>query len=149
GSKKKKLHLRGVLRGKVLVYSPGKIIIDDDILYARHPEVTASAPDYLGIVSDKDIQIAHPSVTGPGDLTIFAAIYAKRRFSVPNRRGKRGATLTIYGSLTAGSLSATEPRYATHIRTDKRLEQHRPPSFPQTDRYEMREWDGWWKVSPN
>ena len=37
-------------------------------------------------------------------------------------RGKKGeATLYIYGGLTAGSISATEPRYATHIQFDKRL----------------------------
>ena len=149
GSKKKKLHLKGVLRGKVLVYSPGKIVIDDDITYARHPEISFTAEDYLGIVSDKDVEIAHPSVTGPGDLNIFAAIYAKGRFRVRHRSGKRGATLFIYGSLTAGSLSATEPRYATRIRTDKRLEDQRPPNFPMTDRYEMLDWDGQWQLKAN
>jgi len=149
GSKKKKLHLKGVLRGKVLVYSPGKIIIDGDITYARHPEVSFAAEDYLGIVSGKDVEIAHPSVTGPGDLNIFAAIYAKGRFRVRHRRGKRGATLFIYGSLTTGSLSATEPRYATRIRTDKRLENQRPPNFPMTDRYEMLDWDGQWQIKAN
>ncbi len=149
GSKKKKLHLKGVLRGKVLVYSPGKIIIDGDITYTRHPEISFTAEDYLGIVSDKDVEIAHPSVTGPGDLNIFAAIYAKGRFRVRHRSGKRGATLFIYGSLTAGSLSATEPRYATRIRTDKRLEDQRPPNFPMTDRYEMLDWDGQWQLKAN
>ncbi len=149
GSKKKKLHLKGILRGKVLVYSPGKIVIDGDITYARHPDVSSAAEDYLGIVSGKDIEIAHPSVTGPGDLNIFAAIYTKGRFRVRHRSGKRGSTLFIYGSLTAGSLSATEPRYATRIRTDKRLEDRRPPNFPMTDRYEMLDWDGQWQIKAN
>ena len=146
GSKKKKLHLKGVVKGKVLVYSPGKIIIDDDLTYARHPEISFVADDYLGLVSDRDIEIAHPNVTGPGDLHIHAAIYAKKRFRVRHLRAKGSGTLYIYGSLTAGSLTATEPRYATHIQFDKRLENSRPPNFPMTDRYEIKEWDGKWEV---
>jgi hypothetical protein len=146
GGKKAQLHVKGAVRGKVLVYAANKIIIDDDLVYARHPEVSLQADDYLGLVSEKDIEIAHPSVTGPGDLQIFASIYAKRRFRVRHFRRKGGATLYIYGSLTAGSLSATEPRYATQVRFDKRLENRRPPNFPMTDRYEMIEWDRLWKV---
>lgn len=147
GSKKKKLHLKGVIDGQVLVYSPGKIVIDGSLTYARHPELTFDADDYLGIVSEKDIEIAHPRVTGPGNLYIYASLYAKGRFKVRHLRGKKGeATLYIYGGLTAGSISATEPRYATHIQFDKRLEAKRPPNFPMTDRYEVTEWDGIWEV---
>ncbi|MFQ5650732.1 MAG: hypothetical protein ACE5IY_12385 [bacterium] len=149
GNKKKKLHVKGVVKGRVLVYSPGKIIIDDDLTYARHPEVSNVADDYLGLVSEKDVEIAHPSVTGPGDLHIYASIYAKRRFIVRHLRGSGDDTLYIYGSLTAGSLSATEPRYATRVRFDKRLQKVRPPSFPLTDRYEISNWDGKWKVKGN
>ena len=149
GNKKKKLHLKGVVRGKVLVYSPGKIIISGDLVYARHPEIARDANDYLGLVSDKDIEIGHPSVTGSGDLTIHASIYAKGRFRVTHLHRKSDATLYVYGSLTAGSLSATEPRYATNIRFDKRFATRRPPNFPMTDRYEIKEWDGRWRLKPN
>ncbi|MFQ5751315.1 MAG: hypothetical protein ACE5HI_04900, partial [bacterium] len=141
--------VKGVVKGKVLVYSPGKIIIDDDLTYARHPEIAYDADDYLGLVSDKDIEVADPAVTGPGDLYIFAAIYAKGRVRVRHLYGSGKATLYIYGSLTAGSLSATEPRYATNVRFDKRLETRRPPNFPMTERYEMMEWDGQWRVKKN
>ncbi len=146
GSKKKTLHLKGIVNGKVLVYSPGKIIIDNDITYARHPEIDLDSDDYLGLVSGKDIEIAHPRITGPGDLYVFASIYAKGRFRVRHLRGRNNATLYIYGSMTAGSLSATEPRYATKIRFDKRLQSRRPPNFPMTDRYEIIDWDDQWEV---
>jgi len=148
GDKHSKLHLCGVLRGKVLVYSSGNIIIDSDVTYARHPELASDAEDFLGIVSDRDVEIAHPSVSGSGDLYIYASIYAKGRFRVRHLHGHGEATLYVYGSLTAGSLSATEPRYATHVIFDKRLETRRPPSFPMADRYELKEWDGEWKVKP-
>lgn len=148
GEKNARLHVKGVLHGQVLIYAADRIVIDDDITYARHPELSADANDFLGLVSEKDIEIGHPDVTGPGDLHIHAAVYAKGRFRVPNLRGKDDATLYIYGSLTAGSLSATEPRYATHISFDKRLESRRPPNFPMSDRYELQEWDGAWEVKP-
>jgi len=146
GKKKADLFLKGVVRGKVLVFAASNIIIDDDLVYARHPEVTIPSDDILGLVSQKDIKIAHPSVTGPGDLQICAAIYAKRKFRVPNIQGHGQATLHIYGSLSAGSITATEPRYATKIVYDKRLDNKRPPNFPMTDFYEIKAWEKQWKV---
>lgn len=148
GLEKKTLHVKGVVNGQVLVYSRGKIMIDDDLTYARHPKVHPNSDDYLGLVSDKDVEIAHPSVTGPGDLLVFAAVYARGRFRVKHLYRRPTATLYLYGSLTAGSLSATEPRYATRIEFDPRLEETRPPSFPVTDRYEITEWDATWRVKP-
>jgi hypothetical protein len=143
---KVELHVRGTVNGKVLVYSPERIVIEGNLLYAHDPAVAADADDYLGIVSDRYVEIAPPDVTGPGDLTINAAIYAKRCFTVKAYGVRDGGLLNIYGSLTAGSLSATEPRYRTKIQFDRRLETLRPPSFPMTDRYEVESWDGVWKV---
>ncbi|MHC4844227.1 MAG: hypothetical protein ACYTEE_10535, partial [Planctomycetota bacterium] len=144
--RKVSLHVRGTVKGKVLVYSPERIIIDDDLVYESDPEDSANADDYLGLVSDKYIEIAPPEVTGPGDLVIHAAIYAKRRFSVRKYRDRNEALLDIYGSLSAGSLSATEPRFHTRIRFDRRLEELRPPGFPMTDRFEVESWDTVWDV---
>ncbi len=143
------LHVRGVVRGKVLVYSPDDIIIAGNLLYAQHPEHSPNSRDYIGLVAMKTVKIAGPSVTGPGDLKVHAAIYAKRRFSVSKYRSRNNGLLEIYGSLTAGSLSATEPRFATRIRFDPRLEEARPPGFPVTDRYEVESWDAAWAVNPS
>ena len=142
---KAELDVRGLVRGRVLVYSPTKIVISGDLTYANDPQ-TGAADDYIGLVSAKTIEIAGPKVTGPGDLTVQAAIYAERRFRVREFRRRNEGTLEIFGSLTAGSLSATEPRYATRIRFDPRLEDRRPPGFPVTDRYEVEEWDEVWMV---
>ncbi|NIR47592.1 hypothetical protein GWO43_03750, partial [candidate division KSB1 bacterium] len=141
GREHKELHIKGAVNGKVLVYSPEKIVIDGDLRYAAYPEIDSDSDDYLGLVCDKDIEVAEPEVTGPGDLYIHAAIFAKGRFRVPHLGGNRGDTLYIYGSMTAGSLSATEPRYATHVQFDERLDKTRPPNFPLTDRYEVKEWE--------
>ena len=140
------LHVKGTVDGRVLVYSPKLIEIRGNLVYASDPESDAAADDYIGLVSGRTVSIARPELTGPGDLHIHAAIYAKRRFNVERFRAKGDGTLHIYGSLTAGSLSATEPRYATRIRFDPRLETRRPPGFPVTDRYELETWDSAWVV---
>jgi hypothetical protein len=144
GAPEGSIHVRGVVRGKVLVYSPERIVIADDIMYASDPR-SPNSSDYLGLVSDRFVDVAGPRETGPGDLTIHAAVYAKRRFTVTHTHLRKTATLFIYGSLTAGSLSETEPRYATDVKFDERFEHLRPPGFPQTDRYEIESWDGMWE----
>jgi hypothetical protein len=138
------LYVQGAVSGKVLIYSPQKIVIEDDLKYAHDPRKQRDSRDYLGLVSDKYIEVAPPGVTGPGDLEIHAAIFAGRRFVVRDIDHPRAATLKIYGSLSAGSISASEPRYATEIEYDERFEQRRPPGFPLTSRYEAEHWDGNW-----
>ena len=146
---KAELHLKGTVAGKVLVFSPNRIVIIGDLMYATDPEGPDGGDDYLGLVSERTVEIAESSITGPGDLHIQGAIYARRLFRVRDYRRRDNATLDIYGSLTAGSLSATEPRYATRIRFDPRLESRRPPGFPVTDRYELESWDAAWTVEPS
>lgn len=141
-----KLHVKGTVKGKWLVYSENRIIIDDDLLYDQDPEQFPSSADFLGLVSAKDVEIAPPASTGPGDLKIYAAVLAKGRFRVSHIFAPRAGTLHLYGSLTAGSISATEPRYATRVQFDKRFDRARPPHFPMTNRYEVATWNEQWLV---
>jgi hypothetical protein len=143
-----KVHVQGLVAGRFLVYSPQKIVVEGSLRYARDPRQHPDSGDYLGLVCDKDIEVASPGVTGPGDLHIQAAMFAKRRFVVTDLDHWRSATLHIYGSLTAGSLTATEPRYATRIEYDERFERQRPPGFPSTDRFSVEAWDGRWTELP-
>ncbi|NNF67107.1 MAG: hypothetical protein HKM98_06330, partial [Gammaproteobacteria bacterium] len=78
------------------------------------------------------------------DLTVHAAMYAKRRFNVKRFRARENARLLIHGSLTAGALSATEPRFRTRMQFDQRLDDVRPPGFPLTNRYEAEPWESSW-----
>lgn len=146
GARDTTFFVRGTVSGKVLVYSPDLIVVEGHLIYAHDPRSeTDNGHDYLGLVSDNYVEVAGPRVTGPGDLEIDAAIYAKRRFVVSEEHAPGGATLFIYGSLTAGTLSATEPRYATKVTFDPRFEQQRPPGFPVTNRYEVEGWDAQWQ----
>ena len=140
------LYVRGVVNGRVLVYSPQRIVIEGSLTYAHDPR-RGDSDDYLGLVSDGNVEIARPYVTGRGDLRIDAAVFARRHFIVTNIEHARSATLWIYGSLTAGTLSASEPRYATKIEFDPRFDRVRPPGFPSTNRFELANWDRSWLVN--
>ena len=138
------LRVSGVVNGKVLVYAPNDIVIGDDLLYAGDPRLDPDSDDFIGLVADRNVTVAEPRITGPGDVTVHAAILAKRRFLVRNYSSRRAGTLYVFGSVAAGSLSATEPRFRTRLEFDPRLGEARPPGFPMTDRYEVVEWDGAW-----
>jgi len=146
GAPDSELHVRGAVSGIVTVYSPERIVVQGDLTYARRPG-NGDADAYLGLVSNGNIEIDRAEITGPGDLEIHAAVYARKRFIVRNAGARGPATLFIYGSLTAGTVSRTEPRYATRIEFDPRFERVRPPGFPQTDRYEIEAWDGRWRIA--
>ena len=130
----------------MLVYTAQRIVIIDDLRYAIDPR-TPHADDYLGLVAERTVEIAEPDVPGPGDLEVFASIYARQRFVVRNFSARRSGTLVIHGSLTAGTLSASEPRYATKVEFDNRLTTMRAPSFPLSDRYELDLTSGEWRVA--
>jgi hypothetical protein len=146
GADEVELHVKGVVDGHVLVYTPDDIVIEDDLVYARDPRVHDDADDYVGLVAERTVTIAPPATTGNGDLTVQASIYARHQFAVRGIHTRRAGTLNIYGSLAAGSLTATEPRYATKIEFDKRLAGARPPGFPLSDRYELEDWSGEWRA---
>jgi len=145
-AEKVSLRVSGTVNGLVTVFSPKRITIDGDIRYADRGPVS-SGGDFLGLVSGLNVMIAKRNVVGEGDLHIDASIYARSRFGVNGIRGKRSGVLKLFGSLSVGTLTATEPRYATDIVFDPRLENLRPPGFPVTDRYEMLAQDYQWQVS--
>jgi hypothetical protein len=140
-----KLYVRGIVRGIFTVYSPSDIEIEDDLVYLKDPRQTLISRDFLALIAGRDIKVAPTAVTGPGDLTVHAALFARRHFFTEEIDRGKPATMFIYGSLTAGSISATEPRYATKLDYDKRFEYLRPASFPMTRRYEVDSWDQDWQ----
>ena len=142
------LHVKGVAAGKFLIYSPHSIVLEGSLTYAHDPRNTPDSADYLGLVCDREIEVAPADVTGPGDVIIHAAIFARHRFVVTDTDQPTSATLRIYGSLAAGSLTASEPRYAMQVEYDSRFERFRPPGFPSTNRFAAEDWDGRWTEVP-
>jgi hypothetical protein len=90
------LEVSGTVNGKVLVYTPDRIVVTGDLRYAADPS-TPQADDYLGLVAERTVEIAAPDVTGPGDLEIFASIYARQRFATRVEFDERLTTMRAPG----------------------------------------------------
>ncbi len=142
------VYVQGVVAGKVLVYSPQKIVVEGNLTYAHDPREDPDSDDYLALVCDGDIVVPSPRVTGPGDLHIHAALFAKSQFVVTDFEHRRSGTLHIFGSLAAGTVTAIAPRYAFKAEYDRRFEKQRAPGFPSTDRFAAEDWDGRWTEVP-
>ncbi len=140
------LQVQGEVQGSLLVYSPERISITGSLRYAHDPRRGPST-DFLGLVSDANVEIATPEITGPGDLDVQAAIFAGGQFRVRHYNNRNGGLLRVLGSVTAGTLSATEPRFKTALEFDQRLEEQRPAHFPMTDRYQVDEGELLWTVA--
>ncbi len=134
-----RFELSGQVRGQVLVYSPRRITVTGSLRYADPSQ------DMATLISDGSIEVAAASATGPGDLQIHAALFARERFSVRRFRDAFQGELYILGTLVAGSVSATEPRYHTRIEYDRRFEHQRPPAFPSTGLFDVAQWDQHWQ----
>jgi hypothetical protein len=145
GEKGAKLYVRGTVAGIYTVYSPTDIEIEGDLTYLKDPRDTLISRDFLALISGRDIRVAGPEITGGGDLHIHAALFARRRFCIESVDRAKAGRLMILGSLTAGTILETEPRYATNLDYDKRFEYLRPASFPMTRRYEVESWDEDWE----
>jgi hypothetical protein len=142
------VYVKGVVSGQFLVYSPDRIVVEGDITYSRDPHGAPDSNDFLGLVCDRNIEVAPTHVTGRGDLHIQAALFARRRLVVKNASHSRPATLYIFGSLAAGTLSESEPRYAMKLEYDSRFERLRPPGFPSMNRFVTEDWDRQWTDVP-
>ena len=149
GDKGAKLYVSGTVSGIYTVYSPSDIEIENDLVYAKDPRDTVISRDFLALISGRDIKVATAQVTGAGDLHVHAAMFARHRFMIESVKNGRPGTLFILGSLTAGTILETEPRYSTKMDYDTRFEYLRPASFPMTRRYEVDSWDADWKEVEN
>jgi hypothetical protein len=147
GDKGAKFYVSGTVSGMYTVYSPTDIEIENDLVYAKDPRSSLFSRDFIALISGRDIKIASGAITGAGDLHVHGALFARRRFSIENVKQTKPGTLYILGSLTAGTIWETEPRFATKMDYDKRFEYLRPANFPMTRRYEVDSWDqGWQEV---
>jgi hypothetical protein len=145
GDKGAKLYVRGTVAGIFTIYSPTDIEIEGDLTYSKDPRDVVISRDFLALIAGRDIRVSGNEITGSGDLHIQAALFARRRFIIESVDRSRSGRLMILGSLTAGTILETEPRYATKLDFDQRFEYLRPASFPMTRRYEVDDWDEGWQ----
>ncbi len=150
GEKGATLYVSGVVSGIFTVYTPADVEIENDLVYSKDPRDVLISRDFLALIAGRDIRVASGKITGTGDLHIHAALFARRRFWIEAVERARPGKMFILGSLTAGTILETEPRYATQLDYDQRFEYLRPASFPMTRRFEVNSWDqGWEEVEGN
>jgi hypothetical protein len=145
GEKGARLYVSGVVSGIFTVYTPADVEIENDLVYANDPRDVLVSRDFLALIAGRDIKVASGQITGTGDLHIHAALFARRRFWIESVERSKPGKMFILGSLTAGTILETEPRYATQLDYDQRFEYLRPASFPMTRRYEVDSWDQDWE----
>lgn len=145
GEKGATLYVSGVVSGIFTVYTPADVEIENNLVYAKDPRDVLISRDFLALIAGRDIRIANGRVTGAGDLHIHAALFARRRFWIEATEHSKPGKMFILGSLTAGTILETEPRYATQLDYDQRFEYLRPASFPMTKRFEVDTWDADWE----
>ena len=145
GEKGATLYVSGVVSGIFTVYTPTDVEIENDLVYANDPRDVLISRDFLALIAGRDIKVASGQITGTGDLHIHAALFARRRFWIESVERSKPGKMFILGSLTAGTILETEPRYATQLDYDQRFEYLRPASFPMTRRYEVDSWDEGWE----
>lgn len=141
------LELSGIVNGVVSVFAPRRLSIIGNLTYAEELAVENDQQHFLTLISNGIIEVASPAQTGPGDLEVHAALFARQRFSVIRFSSRPQGELIIRGALVAGSVSATEPRYSTRIEYDARFESMRPPAFPTTGRFDIADWDQQWHIT--
>ena len=129
------------------VFAPRRLSIVGNLTYASAPADTIDQQHFLTLISNGIIEVAGPAQTEPGDLHIDAALFARQRFSVRRFNSRPQGELIIRGTLVAGSVSATEPRYTTRIEYDPRFETVRPPAFPTTGLFDIDDWDQQWRIT--
>ena len=69
------VRVKGVMNGKLTIYSADDIFIDDDITYADDPLVNPSSDDILGLVANDDVIITNNSANN-SNVVIQACIMA-------------------------------------------------------------------------
>lgn len=141
------LALSGVVSGVVSVFAPQRLSITGNLTYAAGQADNTDQQHFLTLISNGIIEVAGPAQTQPGDLQIEAALFARQRFSVRRFNSRPQGELIIRGTLVAGSVSATEPRYTTRIEYDPRFESMRPPAFPTTGLFDLEDWDRQWQIT--
>lgn len=141
----KKIHVKGVVNGKVTVISDRDILIEDNIVYAEDPRSNPNSDDYLGLIAAHRVTV-RDNVPNSNDVEIHAAIIARHdELMVENYdTGPPRGTLTILGSIVQNNAfpygtyheGGLETGYEGNHIYDARLMDKTPPFFPRLDRVE-------------
>jgi hypothetical protein len=72
---KEEVRVKGVMNGKLTVYTDKDIFIDDDLVYADDPNANPNSDDILGLVAENDIMVTDNAANN-ADCNVQAAVMA-------------------------------------------------------------------------
>ena len=127
----------------------GNIYLDNDIVYKTDPRTNPSSTDLLGLVADNNIVITKNSYNN-NDINIDAALYCQNGGLTAedyNTRPVSGA-INLFGGVSQNkrgpvgtySGSTIVHGFRKDYRYDNRLKNVSPPSFPQTNQFQIVAW---------
>ncbi len=152
------IHVKGTLNGKVTIAAlsngsgstNGNVWIDDDIVYNKDPRIDPSSNDYLGIVSENNVEITD-NTPNRSDVNIMASVFAEKGSFTAENYNTRPPSGTIYllGGVTQNtrgpvgqfSGSTVVNGFRKNYKYDNRfLGGGTAPAFPLTGQYEVLSW---------
>jgi hypothetical protein len=132
------IHVKGVVDGRITVFSDNRIWIEDNIVCANNPSSDPTSDDFIGLVAEHQI-ILVDNLDNRNDLFIHAALMSRHdEILVQNAgTGSRGS-LTIIGSIAQQDYhSSIATDYTFNHIYDPRLKDKTPPYFPRTTMVEL------------
>jgi hypothetical protein len=147
-----RVHVQGTLDGKMTIASIKDIIVENDILYEKHPS-SPSCDDLLGLVSEKNVVVAENTANN-SSCEIHASIFSRTGSFTAEEYNSRpiSGELRVYGSIVqhtrgaVGTFSGSKLKtgFSKRYRYDARLSDpaFRPPYYPgfYLKTYAIRNW---------
>lgn len=128
------VEVSGVLDGQLCVGATGFIRVPGDLVYHEDPRLVPESDDKLGLVSRGAFVIGVKP--GGGDHFVQARILSMAKWLTERQNDPRQGFWRFFGSLTARTVGATEPRLDTDAEHDLR---EPPMGFPGTGLYDKEE----------
>ncbi len=131
------------------VNTGGSIYLDNDILYKNNPLTDPGSTDLLGLVAQNNIVITKNSANN-NNITIDAALYCQTGGLTAEDYSTRpvsgainlfgGVSQNVRGAVGTYSGSTIVHGFRKDYRYDNRLKNISPPSFPQTNQFQIVAW---------
>ncbi len=135
-----RMHVKGILDGRLTIGSMTNVVVEDDITYEQNPRL-GSSNDLLGLVANQNVVVANNAANN-SNCVIQACIFARTGSFLAEDYNTRGLTgeLQILGSIVQEERGAVglfsgsilNSGFSKRYRFDQRLSDpsYRPPYYP-------------------
>jgi hypothetical protein len=147
----KDVHLKGILDGRLSIYTTENIIIEDDIKYADDPQTNPSSNDMLGLIAGKNVIIADNPANNDNVIVQASIMAMNGSFMAENYENRPvSGQLNLLGSVYQKDRGAVgtfnwgsntlRSGFQKNYRFDDRLGSQSPPYYPYVRNIELLAW---------